>query len=86
MSNEDGGALYRQSDALRDILTWSEDRDLWQRDALRQLFQGTAVDGIDLDLFSHHAIHLNQWSEIPRSPLKTVITSSKAASGRYRAF
>ena len=49
MSNEDGGALYRQSDALREILTWSEDRDLWQRDALRQLFQGTGVDDIDLD-------------------------------------
>lgn len=56
MSNEDGGALYRQSDALRDILTWSKDRDLWQRDALRQLFQGTAIDDIDLDRLEESAL------------------------------
>lgn len=49
MSGENGGVPYRQSDALRDILTWSEDRALWQRDALRQLFQGTWIEDIDLD-------------------------------------
>lgn len=40
---------YRHSDALRDILIWSESRDVWQRDALRQLMQGTPIAEIDLD-------------------------------------
>ena len=49
MNKTDEGEVFRQSDAMRDILAWSEDRDVWQRDALRQLMQGTPTDEIDLD-------------------------------------
>ena len=49
MSEAETAARYRQSDAMREILQWSEDRELWQRDALRQLIQGTALQDIDLD-------------------------------------
>lgn len=49
MSEAGTAGRYRQSDAMREILQWSKDRDDWQRDALRQLVQGTVQSEIDLD-------------------------------------
>lgn len=49
MSEHETAEHYRHSDALREILSWSEGRDLWQRDALRQLMQDTTIAEIDLD-------------------------------------
>lgn len=49
MSETDTVVRYRQSDAMREILEWSKERDLWQRDALRQLVNGTSVEDIELD-------------------------------------
>lgn len=49
MSERETAEHYRHSDALRDILAWSQDRHVWQRDALRQLVQGTPLVEIDID-------------------------------------
>lgn len=49
MSDASTAVRYRQSDAMREILVWSQDRHTWQRDALRQLINGAHVDEIDLD-------------------------------------
>lgn len=49
MSDPTSSARYRQSDAMREILAWSQGRDTWQRDALRQLINGARLDKIDLD-------------------------------------
>lgn len=44
-----GKTINTEADALRDILDWSADRPLWQRDALRRLvLQGDLSDG-DID-------------------------------------
>lgn len=49
MSDPTQSVHYRKSDAMREILAWSQERDIWQRDALRQLINGISLDEIDLD-------------------------------------
>lgn len=45
----DQAAIQTEADVLRDILTWSEERPVWQRDALRRLVvQGELTDD-DID-------------------------------------
>ncbi|MCV6603232.1 MAG: ATP-binding protein, partial [Cohaesibacter sp.] len=41
-------AQYTQHSALSDIVSWSENRPAWQRDALRQLVNGYGCEEIDL--------------------------------------
>jgi hypothetical protein len=47
--HSEGAVPYTQSSALDDIVTWSSDRPAWQRDALRQLINGSDVNDIDID-------------------------------------
>ena len=39
------------ADVLAEILTWSQDRPAWQRDALRRLFTTGAIGDEDVDEF-----------------------------------
>lgn len=61
-------------DVLREILTWSEQRPIWQRDAIRRLFVQGILEPIDFDdlyalLRSTHGIH------DPRSPEPRPLTA-----------
>lgn len=41
--------ISTEADALRDILAWSKDRPIWQRDALRRLITQGELNGDDID-------------------------------------
>ena len=44
-----GTGRYTQASALKDIVTWSQTRPDWQRDALRQLITSADAATIDID-------------------------------------
>lgn len=43
------GSIASESDALRNILTWSADRPAWQRDALRRILTQGELEAADID-------------------------------------
>ena len=45
----DLGQVFGESDAFAEILAWSRDRPVWQRDALRRLVAGGPLSSDDLD-------------------------------------
>lgn len=59
---------YRQNDAMQDILIWSQDRELWRRDALPQRVLDT--------LWTCHTVSLAQGS-VNRTPLKIYMGHSR---------
>jgi len=48
-STPDLGQVFGESDAFAEILLWSLDRPIWQRDALRRLVAGGPLTSDDLD-------------------------------------
>lgn len=60
-----GDAVTTEADALANIVAWSEDRPIWQRDALRRLTQSDELTDQDID----ELVALCKDHALPAAPL-----------------
>ncbi len=58
---EENEAVTTEAEALADILAWSQDRPLWQRDALCRLTEAEELSAAPESMPSRNAVNVALW-------------------------